>query len=811
MLRVRPPLHTCLPSYCKQRYVATMLRSTLCVALLAGSRALAPRRPVALGLVKYAHNACCCVVDAATGALLFAGEKERLTRVKNDGGCVGDLVRHALQACDATMEDVVSVVANDHHRSVEATEAALLRARALGLTSAILDPSEVADPANLWPHQREMSHHRAHALGAVATFGPAECGLVVCMDGMGDCARRFRGADAAHIRDDLDKCVHVLNDEIVAFADVPDSARECETVYREDNGKLTPLFKRWCRGQTEELLNEYNDWFCSPLDSLGAGYSHAAHRIFGDWNACGKVMGLAPWGGTLHYDAGWGGASHKSWAPLAARAQAAMQGRPRIYRGAVWPDEDAGLTVDRAAMQGVLDMAAGALDAELSFPPRDLWATKDDAARACGAVLAHAVQEDLEDVALAFLRKARDMVPECSRVVLCGGVGLNSVLNGKIEHVFKDIPVLVPPAPGDEGCALGCAVAGLREVPDLSQMLPRAGAVPEAPDDALLAFGQWLDVEYIDDEALIATCASMIAAERSIVFWFEGKSEFGPRALGHRSIVAPATNAESVDVINRVVKGREDFRPLAPAVLAEEAVNWFEGPCRSSPYMSRVWTLTEEAALKVPACAHVDRTARPQTVSSDETDIARYYRLIRGVFLLTRVPVVLNTSFNTKPSEPVVETTQGAVSSFLAAVGRLDDAAWDLVLAFPGVLARPRACPVDATGRFGDAETSFPKRRHENFAVTDTWGVDGSSTTLQVEDLDEPLEDAPRTGRGAYVFLDDLEARVYGLCDGELSAAEIAAEVLGDLDISESEDVTAADVYLRLARLWRRTLVQLML
>ena len=100
----------------------------LLLALLAGgSQALAPR-PVALGLVKYAHNACCCVVDATTGRLLFAGEKERLTRVKNDGGCVGDLVRHALQACQRTPEDVVSVIANDHHRPVQETEAAAIRA-----------------------------------------------------------------------------------------------------------------------------------------------------------------------------------------------------------------------------------------------------------------------------------------------------------------------------------------------------------------------------------------------------------------------------------------------------------------------------------------------------------------------------------------------------------------------------------------------------------------------------------------------------------------------------------------------------------
>ena len=175
------------------------MRYPLLLLALAPRRpvALAPRRPVALGLVKYAHNACCCVVDATTGRLLFAGEKERLTRVKNDGGCVGDLVRHALQACQRTPEDVVSVIANDHHRSVKETEAAATRASRLGISS-LMDPADVRDPFNKWDMQREMSHHRAHALGAVATFGPTERGLVICMDGMGDGGRgRRRGRRAA--------------------------------------------------------------------------------------------------------------------------------------------------------------------------------------------------------------------------------------------------------------------------------------------------------------------------------------------------------------------------------------------------------------------------------------------------------------------------------------------------------------------------------------------------------------------------------------------------------------------------------------
>ena len=296
------------------------MRYPLLLCALSRALALAPRRPVALGLVKYAHNACCCVVDATNGELLFAGEKERLTRVKNDGGCVGDLVRHALQACQRTPEDVVSVIANDHHRAVQETEAAATRASRLGISS-LIDPVDVLDPFNKWDMQREMSHHRAHALGAVATFGPTERGLVVCMDGMGDRAKRFRGPDAAHIRDSLKECVHVLNSVPTEWKDVPDSARECETVYREDRGQLTPIFKRWCHTQPEnDLLNAYGDWFAAPLDSLGAGYSHVSHLVFGDWNACGKVMGLAPWGNAEnHYDAGWGSATRTSWAALVAQ------------------------------------------------------------------------------------------------------------------------------------------------------------------------------------------------------------------------------------------------------------------------------------------------------------------------------------------------------------------------------------------------------------------------------------------------------------------------------------------------------------
>ncbi|KAH8054797.1 carbamoyltransferase [Aureococcus anophagefferens] len=619
----------------------------LLAALTAVSALHAPRS-VVLGLNKYSHNACVAVADAHTGELLFAQEKERLTRVKNDGGAVGDLVRHALAACDVGIDDVVAVVANDHHRSVASEERAFARAAALGLSqsAAGVDVGDAVDPYNAFDATitSEMSHHLAHALGAAATGDRIGPGVVVVMDGMGEERRRFDEADF-HSDADLPgfgDCVHVLNDARVDFG------------------------ARWCLGVPGAFFG-FGDWFAAPMDSLGAAYSHVSHVAFGDWNAGGKVMGLAPWGDPATTgDATWGGRTRDSWAPYARNAAAA------------------------------LTAAAG-----------------------------------------------RGSTPAP--------------------------PTLASPSTGRDGVADG------------------------------------------DDGALVARCAAALAANdgaAGVVFWFEGRGEFGPRALGHRSIVAPATRYDVVDGINDVVKGREDFRPLAPAVLEEEASKWFagKGGDEPTPYMSRVWTLARDRAELVPACAHVDDTARPQTVASTEPRLARYRALIAAVFALTGVPFALNTPLNTagrtRRGEP-----RGAVSSFLAANARAAASPTrrlDLLLATPGKLRRAR-CPADeAAGSFPRA--AVPARKHARYALTTTVerGDDGEpreTSTLRVLDLDEPLEDAARTRRGDVELLDALDAAIYERCDGELSAAELAADLVADLDEDESDPVSEADVCLRRAPL----------
>ncbi|KAJ8605167.1 hypothetical protein CTAYLR_000363 [Chrysophaeum taylorii] len=761
--------------------------------------ALALSRDVALGITKYSHNACVCVVDASNGRLLFAQQKERLSRVKNDGGAVGDLVRHALEGCGRSLRDVVAVAANNHHRSVAEEEAAYTKCAGLGIEAPFGPPSEeVLDTANLFAGSIEVSHHLAHAVGAAAAEGASEC-VAVVMDGMGDRAATHRNSkvrsDAA--LDGWDACTHVLGKKRVAsFDEVPDEARECESVYALDaSAGWRPVWKRWSETDAHPSFG-FSDWFLS-LDSLGAAYSTVAHVIFGDWNACGKVMGLAPWallpsGGG---DVSWGRAC--DWP------------RVSVSSAKIIEASGAGFEVNRAAIRDMLAAACEELpppdrDALLAasggaFPPRrlvSLWTLfREDgraasACRACCAALALAIQTQLEAAAVPLVLRAAQ---QHHTLVLCGGVALNSVLNGKIEAALSERNLLVPAAPGDEGVALGCAVVALNFTRLDPSILPFAGRSYDDLDDH--GFDEWLLLEEETPDEVDA-CAAVVAATevRGIAFWFEGASEFGPRALGHRSILASPADAAVVDVINEAIKAREDFRPLAPSVLEEFSREWFGLP-GPSPYMSRVWTMRYPD--RAPACAHLDASSRPQTVSRADPALRRYRDFIEKFYARTGLPLVLDTSFNTKPREPIVETLRGAVSSFLYAVRR--------ARTLYGRRRRRRRRreeeeeeEEEEESRPGFATRAFPARRHHDYLDDD----DGLA--LRLNDLDEPFEDPSRTGRGRVEFCDHIQAAIYDAADGDASAADIASAL-----VEEGLASTPEDVYLRLADLWRQTLVKL--
>lgn len=187
----------------------------------------------------------------------------------------------------------------------------------------------------------------------------------------------------------------------------------------------------------------------------------------------------------------------------------------------------------------------------------------------------------------------------------------------------------------------------------------------EAIEAALLDADPWLDVEHFDtSEALVEDAADSIAAGK-VVAWFQGRSEFGQRALGSRSVLADPSVQELRRVINQEVKQREWYRPLAPSVLDEHVGEWFEklrSGENASPYMSLTATVRPEKIARVSAVCHIDNTARLQTVT--KTDAPLYHRLISAFFRLTGIPMVLNTSFNRK-NQPIVETPAQAVETFL--------------------------------------------------------------------------------------------------------------------------------------------------
>ena len=254
------------------------------------------------------------------------------------------------------------------------------------------------------------------------------------------------------------------------------------------------------------------------------------------------------------------------------------------------------------------------------------------------------------------------------RLALAGGVALNCTANGALlrSGLFDD--VYVQPAAGDDGAALGAALyrASLgQEIRNTRFSVPFLG--PSHPqtaiDDAISHFGNALDVTRFSTlEEACAEAAKQIA-NGQVLGWYRGRMEFGPRALGHRSILADPGHPEMRDRINAMVKMREAFRPFAPAVSLEQVHQWFEVPPRTVlPYMIMTVDVREEFRSTLPAITHVNGSARVQTVSED--DNAEFHALLKTVGEVTGREMVLNTSFNVK-GQPIVNTPHEAIETFL--------------------------------------------------------------------------------------------------------------------------------------------------
>ena len=247
------------------------------------------------------------------------------------------------------------------------------------------------------------------------------------------------------------------------------------------------------------------------------------------------------------------------------------------------------------------------------------------------------------------------------RLLISGGVGLNCVMNGLIEREAGFDEVYPLPAPHDAGTSIGAAVcAHLREFRDVplegpTDMYLGTGYSESAIEAALTQS----KLTHARPSNLVDVAARLIQSGM-VTGIFQGRMEFGPRALGNRSILADPRRADMKDIVNSVVKQREAFRPFAPAVLEERAGEYFEG-CGKSRFMISTYRVPPAKADEIPSVTHVDGTARVQTVPRDSNPF--YYDVIEAFGRLTGVPVVLNTSYNVK-GEPIVESPVDAIRCF---------------------------------------------------------------------------------------------------------------------------------------------------
>jgi carbamoyltransferase len=292
-------------------------------------------------------------------------------------------------------------------------------------------------------------------------------------------------------------------------------------------------------------------------------------------------------------------------------------------------------------------------------PPREPQAPLTDRDRD----LAASLQLRLEEVTFHVLNHLHDETG-LTDLGLSGGVAYNSVMNGKILLNTPFQRVFIQPAAGDSGTALGVCYQiwnDVTQVNNLRYVMDSAYTGPEFSDEEIRRELENSDLkfeEYSDGE--LTRSAAREIAGGAVVGWFQGRMEFGPRALGNRSIVVDPRRADMKDILNERIKRRESFRPFAPSILAEHVADYFE-QTHPAPTMLMVYQIKPERRATIPAVTHVDGSGRLQTVSREMNP--RYYQLIEEFYKLSGVPLVLNTSFN--ENEPIVCTPRDAIDCFL--------------------------------------------------------------------------------------------------------------------------------------------------
>jgi len=558
-----------------------------------------------LGVYTGHDNAACLVVDGRIHTMI---EEERLTRVK-----------HGLPK---SVRDLWPRFGGHFGYFPWASLAECLRAASLGLDDldalVLCEDALAVDMGGLIPLKDRSkllissepagaAHHHRHALSAFLA-SPFEKAAVLVLDGDGTSTEAGYEAESGYLFESREQ---LLGREVF------------KNRYAHAPGQL-----RRGLGWAYEYVSAILGFVNTKVGYLGEP---------------GKTMGLAPYGRASK-------ALEQTWLGL-----------PK-----------AGFAIDFAPFHAWLQATGNV--ARLRFDTRDKAMVLDESnipQECCD--LAWKVQDELER---ALLHLARELKRATGADALCiaGGVGLNSVANGRIAKEGPFSKVWIQPAAHDAGQAIGLAYEGwlrvsqarkARGAPGLPLLRPEPTAYGGRPlDEAEVAAflkQSGLSTRTLKDDAALADDAAGELASGRIVGWCQGGSEYGPRALGHRSILADPRDPAMKDRLNARVKFREAFRPFAPSALKERASEVFELE-GESPFMLLVVPVREAWRARVPAITHVDGTARVQTV--DAAVEPRYHALIAAFARKTGVPLVLNTSFNLR-GMPVVESARDALQCFL--------------------------------------------------------------------------------------------------------------------------------------------------
>ena len=559
-----------------------------------------------LGINAYHGNSSAALIS--DGRLIAAVEEERFNRVKYAAGFPSAAIRYCLEAAGITLAEVthVAIPRNPWARlgtkllyAMKMPGFARERAKVLAKFTGIPEALAQAfdiDPKKIRAQFHRVEHHQAH-LASTFFVSPFEQSALLSADGLGDFASTM-----------------------------------------------------WGTGQGNRMRIAGSIAF---PHSLGMYYTTVSQYLgfhkFGDEF---KVMGLAAYGEPVYMDEFR--RIVRTNGGVGFRLGLEYFKHHRTGPEMSWRDADK--TPELGAMFS--DFMAERLG-----PSRDPAAPVEKVHRDGAASL----QARLEEVLFEMLRGLHAQTKQ-KAVCLAGGVAFNCVANGKIYDQTPFEQIYLQPASGDAGLAIGAAYFVHHQV--LGQ--PRSFVMDHAywgpsysPEQVRAAVNssrlqaEGMEICELPEEVMAKEAAKEIAACK-ILGWFQGRAEWGPRALGNRSIVADPRRANMKDILNARIKHREMFRPFAPSVLAEATGEYFE-KSYPSPFMTQAYAVRPEKRDIIPAPTHVDGTGRLQTVTKEANP--RYWRLIREFANLTGVPVVLNTSFN--DNEPIVCRPEEAIECFL--------------------------------------------------------------------------------------------------------------------------------------------------